>query len=116
MLVARAGGALIAQTYIESNPASGLVMIAPPTSNDASSALLPTPLPEFTYEPKFPIAIMGTPEEVRLLRDAHRLGKAGAGKGGGRWRRGGVDWLEVEDTEGQAAQNSMEMWLDEIGV
>ncbi|EIN11124.1 hypothetical protein PUNSTDRAFT_101157 [Punctularia strigosozonata HHB-11173 SS5] len=123
VLIARDGGTLIAQSYVESNPATGLIMISPPASNtsfatsySSHSTRLPTPLPEFTYEPKFPIAILGSPSEIVSLKRDHRLGKIGSQGGSSRWTRGGVHWLQVHDTMGQEARTQMELWLDEIGV
>jgi hypothetical protein len=122
VLVARTGGTLIAQGYIESNPAAGLIMISPPSSNtgcpsnSSQPPLLPTPLPEFTYEPKFPLAILGTPSELENLKQTHRLGKEAHTGGWTRWKRGGVDWLEVDDTSSHDTRNKMEMWMDDVGV
>jgi hypothetical protein len=151
VIVSRGAGTLIAQSFVESNPASGLILISPPSSNTAlapvsssslspelapstSLPLLPTPLPEFTYEPLFPISILGTPTQLDVLRASHRLlapqpdtpapapapaprrgGLLGMfGRGGrGRWE---VGVLEADDTQGQEAFVKIEQWLDGIGV
>lgn len=106
VIFARSAGALIAQTYISSNPASGLFLISPPSSNEAvSQTLLPTPLTEFDYEPKFPLAIMGTSKEMETFKRESRLGKDE-----------GVDIITVNDLEGQEAFVKMEQWLDDMGV
>ncbi|KDQ56226.1 hypothetical protein JAAARDRAFT_132477 [Jaapia argillacea MUCL 33604] len=106
VIVARAAGALIAQTYISSNPATGLVLISPPSSNSAlPRSLLPNALEEFNYEAKFPIALVGTMEEVGMLRSSHRLGSDP-----------GVDLIEVDEIDGQQGFSKIEQWLDEIGI
>lgn len=148
VFIGRAGGALIAQSFVESNPASGLVLIAPPESNAAVTApsngdatqpaqsasrsgalaLLPTALPEFTFEPLFPLAIVGTPPQLAVLRAQHRLFKPApppaptrnrllssiTGRGGrGRWD---VDSVEVGALDGHEAFVAIERWLDNVGV
>ncbi|KZT26012.1 hypothetical protein NEOLEDRAFT_1063837 [Neolentinus lepideus HHB14362 ss-1] len=106
VIVSRSTGSLIAQTYISSNPARGLIMISPPPNNRTlAESLLPTPLEEFNYEPKFPIAIVGKKGELETWRKASRLGQDGR-----------VDVFEVDDNEGQDALYRMEVWMDEIGV
>ncbi|EPQ50741.1 hypothetical protein GLOTRDRAFT_49968 [Gloeophyllum trabeum ATCC 11539] len=106
VLVSRSSGTLIAQTYISSNPARGLIMISPPPNNNSvSKSLLPTPLEEFNYEPKFPIAVLGAKEDLQRWRHDSRLGQYGM-----------VDIFEVDDTEGQDSLSKMEVWMDEIGI
>ncbi|OBZ65623.1 Kelch repeat-containing protein 3 [Grifola frondosa] len=56
VIIARSSGTLIAQTYISSHPASAMLLISPPASNSSVSSLLPTPLREFDFEPRFPAA------------------------------------------------------------
>jgi len=105
VIFARSSACLIAQTYISSNPASGLCLISPPPSNFASKAFLPTPLQEFDFEPKFPIAIMASQQEMSLFKKESRLG--------GDF---GVDKIEIENTESQEAFVAIEQWLDELGI
>ncbi len=107
VIVARAGGTLIAQTYISSHPASALLLISPPPSNTAASQLLPTPLPEFNFEPKFPCAIMCTESEHATLEKDNRL-----------WPDPNVDKMVVRDDAAFAEQEGLvkvEQWLDELG-
>lgn len=137
VIVARGGGTVIAQTFVESNPASGLILISPPESNESittgssSSSLLPDALDEFKYEPLFPLAVVGTPLQLANLRAHHRLFTAApkedaqapkrnrlfgalTGRGGrGRWS---VDALEVDKVDGQQAFVAIERWLDSVGV
>ncbi|EMD32277.1 hypothetical protein CERSUDRAFT_58818 [Gelatoporia subvermispora B] len=110
VIIARSGGTLIAQTYISSHPASGLILISPPASNaDATSrSLLPAPLPEFNFEPKFPCAILCTEDEAATLADKNRL-----------WQDTSVDKFVVRDEKavnGQDGFNHIQTWLDDIGV
>lgn len=98
-----------------------MVLISPPPTNatlrSQSDSLhlgngsLPTPLKEFDYEPKFPLAVVGTQAEIETFRKESRLGEAVG-------RRGSVDLIEVRDgdVEGQEAMVKIEQWLDEIGV
>lgn len=107
VVFSRSLGSLIAQTYISSNPAAGMVLIDPPASNEPvfKAGSLPTPLVEFDYEPHFPIAIVNTPAEMNKFQAQSRFRDAED-----------IDWLVVESLEkaGMAAQ--VEQWLDEIGV
>ena len=113
VIVARAAGTLIAQTYISSYPASALLLISPPPSNSALAAcdshrsLLPTALPEFDFEPRFPVAVLATEDERPVLEKESRL-----------WKDPGVDKLVVgRETElmGQEGLARIEEWLDELG-
>ncbi|OCH84285.1 hypothetical protein OBBRIDRAFT_815523 [Obba rivulosa] len=109
VIIARSGSTLIAQTYISSHPASGLLLISPPASNtDVPDSLLTSPLPEFNFEPKFPCAIMCTEDEAKVLAKSHRL-----------WHKPAVDKFVVRDTkamDGQDGFNHIQNWLDDIGV
>ena len=113
VIIARAAGALIAQTYISSYPASALLLISPPPSNAALAAsipgqsLLPTALPEFDFEPRFPVAVLATEDERSVLEKESRL-----------WRDPGVDKMVVGRETGLTGQEGLariEEWLDELG-
>ena len=115
VIFARGPGAIIAQTYISSHPASGLLLISPPVSNDnlrstseaQGHTLLPTALPEFNFEPKFPCAILCTQQESSELSNG-RL-----------WEDDNVDKLVTRDEhtiDGQEGFVKVEQWLDEVGV
>lgn len=113
VILARASGCLVAQTYISSNPATGLVLISPPGNNAELEGvrgrdglpILPTKIPEFDFEPYFPIAIMATPRHMRMLEQSNRL-----------VREPETDKFIVEDLEGQQALNKVESWLDKLGI
>ncbi|KAG7099374.1 hypothetical protein E1B28_001230 [Marasmius oreades] len=107
VIFARGAASLIAQTYISSHPATGLVLISPPSSNEAvvESGLLPTPLPEFDFEPNFPLVVVATPQQMKVLREEHRLLKDNS-----------LDTIIVDDVEGHDAFAKIEEWLDEMGV
>lgn len=109
VIVSRAAGTLIAQTYISSHPATALLLISPPPSNTAvSQALLPTPLPEFNFEAKFPCAIMYTEQEAERLACEHRL-----------WEDPGADKISVKSEQalvGQEGIVKIEQWLDDLGI
>ncbi|KAH9887998.1 hypothetical protein C8Q73DRAFT_748356 [Cubamyces lactineus] len=109
VIISRAGATLIAQTYISSHPATGLLLISPPPSNaSVPQALLPTPLEEFNFEARFPCAIMCTEAEQPRLAAESRL-----------WKDPGVDKIVVQDEDavvGQEGVVQIEQWLDELGI
>lgn len=109
VIVSRAGGTLIAQTYISSHPATGLLLISPPSSNvTAPPSLLPTPLPEFDFEARFPCAVMCTEAETAQLAKGNRL-----------WQDPAVDKIVVQDEAaivGQDGVVKIEQWLDDLGI
>ncbi|KAF5377560.1 hypothetical protein D9615_005263 [Tricholomella constricta] len=106
VIFARSSACLIAQTYISSHPASGLCLISPPLSNaSVPKSQLPTDLPEFNFEPKFPIGIVATAKELELFRANHRLGDDPV-----------VDTISVPNVEGSEALVAIDKWLDELGI
>lgn len=108
VFISRSAACLVTQKYISSYPASGLVLISPPTSNaDLVGTKLPSELEEFIYEPKFPIAIIDTPERIEELKAKNRLCKE---------PNPFVDIIAVEKLEGQPLFSAVEKWLDELGV
>ncbi|KIK71177.1 hypothetical protein GYMLUDRAFT_235538 [Collybiopsis luxurians FD-317 M1] len=103
---ARGAACLITQTYISSNPASGLVLISPPASNNSlPTSVLSHTLPEFNFEPNFPIVVVDTPQGMAKLQTENRLAKDDR-----------VDRIVVNDVEGQEAFIKIEQWMDEIGI
>ncbi|KAG9015615.1 hypothetical protein FRB90_004723 [Tulasnella sp. 427] len=96
------GGSLVAQTYIESNNASGLVLISPAVDNHEALHLLPSPLEEFTYEPNFPILVVDTPERIELHEQRNRLVKEGL-----------VDMAVVPQLIEKNVFNAVAKWLDD---
>jgi hypothetical protein len=106
VIVARSSACLIAETYISSHPASGMVLINPPVSNaELVGTKLPTPLKEFDYEPNFPIAVITTPHDVGRLRELNRICASE-----------NVDIIVVEDLDGGQVFNAVEGWLDKLGI
>jgi hypothetical protein len=103
IIFARSMGSLITQTYISSNPASGLVLLSPPP-NTASIDVDPS-LKEFDFEPKFPLLIVETKDREKVQRGENRLVKD--------WD---VDLLIVDELESQDALIGVEKWMDEVGV
>src|ERR1700733_10815050 len=104
---ARSGGTLIAQTYVSSNPASGLVLICPPTSTSSQTAtrLLPSPLREFDYEPRFPLLIVDTPTGMKEQAAANRLIK-----------NENVDTISTQNLDDMESLIAIEKWMDSVGV
>lgn len=90
---------LVAQTYISSHPAMAMALFSPPARvSDVSFAS--GKLPEFNYEPKFPIALVGSPEGMAQ----HRLGQDPY-----------VDRFAFEVSSPEAVI-ALSEWLDECGV
>ncbi|KAJ7102235.1 hypothetical protein B0H15DRAFT_736225, partial [Mycena belliarum] len=107
VIFARASASLVAQTYIGSNPATAMMLMGaiPPTNSDVPKALLPTPLEEFNFEPKFPIALLATALQMERLRRTNRLAQDPM-----------VDLVTTEDLESQDALLKIEGWLDDLGI
>jgi hypothetical protein len=113
VIFARASGCLIGQTFVSSNPATGLVLISPPGNNaelkcimgQDNLPILPTQLSEFDFEPHFPIAVIARPGQMRTLEEFNRLVRAPE-----------VDKLTVDDLEGQQALDVIHTWLDQLGI
>lgn len=118
-------GCQIAQTYVSSYPVKGLALVSPPPTNKSIHDLCPTPeaselfwklskLPEFTFEPDFPISIFGLPENFEYDRLVSK----------NRLVREGVEVTRIAEEvlvggpEGQDMDIivKFEEWLDEQGV
>ncbi|KAH7915391.1 hypothetical protein BJ138DRAFT_1141995 [Hygrophoropsis aurantiaca] len=97
---------LIAQTYISSHPAHGLFLISPPISNASVPPHLNLgDLPEFDFEPNFPLAIMDHPIRMKLLLAENRLARSEC-----------VDLFPVTNRDSSEAIEKMQLWLDELGI
>lgn len=77
----------------------------PSTNADIAESLLPTPLEEFNFEPKFPIALLTTPHLMQRLQKTNRLAQDPQ-----------VELLTTEDLESQDAFLKIESWLDDLGI
>lgn len=83
-----------------------MLLISPPSSNtDVPNHLLPTPLPEFDFEMKFPIALIGTAEEIDKLQKHRDLMKTGY-----------VDTYIVDAVNEGTVLFKAEEWLDELNI
>lgn len=95
----KGGASLIAQSFVSSYPAAGLVFLGPPVH----------PLSEsFIFELKFPIAILATSTQFESMK-------------GERYDDAAVDKLILpqgkEDfVDGQDAITQIELWLDDLGI
>ncbi|KAH9486773.1 hypothetical protein JR316_0000838 [Psilocybe cubensis] len=107
VIIARGAACVVAQTYISSHPASGMILLSPPASNAelVESCKLPTPLTEFNFEPNFPIAIIGSPAEVKHLRKNNRICQSQ-----------NVDIISVEDMDESQIFFEIDLWLDKCGM
>ena len=87
VIVASGLSCLLTQSYIEDNPASGLVLVNPPLDADLRSGKykMDWEWPKFGYEPQFPIVVMADKETMTGLKEGSRVVKAadeGVGRGG----------------------------------
>ncbi|KAF9044868.1 hypothetical protein BDZ89DRAFT_1058968 [Hymenopellis radicata] len=103
VILARASASLIAQTYISSHPGQSLILISPPSCN--AGAPLEGHLPEFDFEPLFPIALVATASEMQVLKQRHRLADDD-----------NVDLLQVQSVENEEAAIKISEWFDELGI
>lgn len=92
---------LLAQTYVSSNPLSGLVLISPPAEDSAS----------FDFEPRFPTLIMSTSQTSQNLAPDHRLLKDYPDE---------VDHLAIVEGHSnmtdQTAFEKVKEWMDNNGL
>ncbi|KAL5512698.1 hypothetical protein ACEPAG_2964 [Sanghuangporus baumii] len=122
ILYAERLGCLIAQTYVSSHPLYSLVLDSPPLSCASLASWpgladrLPLPLPEFTFEPKFPVLVLEELSAGGVLVNS-RLVKEGA------------DYMVVRDDDtqpggtGESVESrdvpnrllALERWIDELG-
>lgn len=91
ILVSEGRSNLLAQSYIGDNPASGLVMLNPPSDSDPRPSSEKSvegcgwEWPSFNYEPRFPILILAGEGKLGSLREGSRVMRAaegGVGRGG----------------------------------
>lgn len=105
-MISRSLGCLITQTYISSHPASGIILIDPPISNEDIRGYLPGNLDEFTYEPRFPIAVIaGHNAQAKLLQEKNRICQSAS-----------VDLMVVEGLKLGKVAHEIELWLDQLGI
>lgn len=98
------GASLIAQAYVSSHPAAGLVFLGPPSSSSITDPLEDA----FNFELTFPLAVLATKSQFGTM-------------GGERFDDPAVDKLilpqgKENQMEGQDAVTQIELWLDELGV
>jgi hypothetical protein len=90
VILSRSWTSLISQAYISDHPCSALLLLSPPTPDAqthayepaaAPAGMLPSPLPEFDYEPHFNIGVLltGAPSE-KGFEQTSRLGRDNGGK------------------------------------
>ncbi|CED83702.1 hypothetical protein [Phaffia rhodozyma] len=123
VLFARAFSSLIAQNYISSHPVSAMFLLAPPTpsvSDTTSPAayepregILPTALPEFNYEARFPIGVMYPAAGIPMsdFEEEHRLAQDQGG------------WVEhlrfrgnIDGSDSESGRLEVEKWMDRVGI
>ncbi|KAL7422089.1 hypothetical protein Q5752_002732 [Cryptotrichosporon argae] len=115
VLIASGLGCLVTQAYVSDHPASGIVLISPPPDEDArpAGAQQEWAWPRLTYEPKFPILVLGDKGDMSRL-ESSRVGsvaKHGVGRGGK-----GVTLEELADgPRGEKTRINIERWLDRSG-
>ncbi|PFH54624.1 hypothetical protein AMATHDRAFT_72402 [Amanita thiersii Skay4041] len=106
VIVARSAACIIAQTYISSNPATGLCLISPPVSNRVIiNTFLKTSLEEFNFEPRFPVTVLATSTTMRDLKRHNRLCQDPY-----------VKAKELNSLEDEEILVNLEYWLDDLGI
>lgn len=116
VIIAHSSSTLLSQAYISDNPASGIVLVSPPVDN-ASISSSPEPedrLPEFNYEPHFPVLVVASSELAEQLKANNRLVQDFAPKGVGRGGKG-VSFEEVQDPTSECTRMTIERWMDRCG-
>ncbi|KAI5123162.1 hypothetical protein M0805_000865 [Coniferiporia weirii] len=114
ILYAQQLGCLIAQTYVSSYPVSALILDSPPLSSESLSSWpgltkrLSLPLPEFTFEPKFPVLVMERRSARGVLKNS-------------RLTIGGADYTEFCENSSESGttpnrMRAVERWIDELGL
>lgn len=120
ILYAEQLGCLIAQTYVSSHPLHAIILDSPPVScaglaswpGLAERLPLEPPLPEFTFEPKFPVLVLERKSAGGVLQKNSRLVQKGA------------DYMEVcENAKATSVESrnvpdrslAVERWIDELG-
>jgi len=125
VLIGRSLGCIIAQTYVSSYPVKALALISPPPTNKSVNNLCSvselsekfwklSKLPEFTFEPGFPITILGLPENFEFDRLVSK----------NRLALGGIEVIRISEkvlVGGPDGQDMdiivrLEEWLDGLGV
>lgn len=121
VLVAKGLASLIAETFVSSNPLSALALLDPPlTPNHAHEShpdKLPTELPAFTYEPRFPCLVAWSPEEVKNLAwwDVHRIEELREEDAGEAMDRFVWDMDNAEEQE-KAGPHELRKWAEDSGM
>lgn len=71
-------------------------------------------MPEFNYEPYFPVLVVSSTAKADDLRANNRLVRDYAPKGVGRGGKG-VSFEEVQDPTSERTRMSIERWMDRCG-
>ncbi|KAL1407469.1 hypothetical protein Q8F55_006902 [Vanrija albida] len=122
IVIASGPASLVAQAYVSDFPASGLVLVSPPPDADPrAEGDAAWPWPEFSYEPHFPILLVG--DEAAL--EHTRVGRAAA-DGVGRGGKGVSLAPEIDGPRGDKTRyvsgggggadgQEVERWMDRAG-
>lgn len=115
ILISSSTSTLLTQSYISDHPASGIVLVAPPVDNASVASSNPDDrLPEFNYEPHFPILVVSPTELADQLKANNRLVRDYAPKGVGRGGKG-VSFEQVQDPTSDRTRMTVERWMDRCG-
>lgn len=115
IIIAAQASTLLSQSYISSHPASGLVLVAPPhTTAAATGQNGADPLPEFTFEPHFPVLVLAADANAQETQERNRLVRDFAGRGVGRGGKG-VTFETAADVSSDKARITVERWMDTCG-
>ncbi|WVR04931.1 hypothetical protein IAU60_001943 [Kwoniella sp. DSM 27419] len=121
IVIAQGSSSLLAQAFIEDNPASGLVLIHPLPDEDprteAERQESGWAWPTFRYEPHFPLLVMSDQEGLRKLSVSNRLVREGGnGVSGQRGRGKGLEVSVLDHGElNERGRLDVERWMDRCG-
>lgn len=120
VLLARGLATLAAQTYASSHPLSALQLLDPPLSTSAAQSSHPAlltgaPLAEYDFEPRFPVRVVWSAEEMERQRkegipwyEAHRIEHLLEEEA-----EESLDRVELRDAEKDGPEE-MRRWLEEV--
>lgn len=114
ILIAHSSSTLLTQAYISDNPASGIVLVSPPVDNASVASGPDDQLPEFNFEPYFPVLVVSSTVQAENLKTNNRLVRDFTPQGVGRGGKG-VSFEVVEDPTSERARMQIERWMDRSG-
>jgi hypothetical protein len=114
VIIAAEHSTLLSQSYISSHSASGLVLLSPPSSTAVATKGTADSLPEFTFEPHFPVLVVAPDSQAKHFASQNRLVRDYGDKGVGRGGKG-VSFETVPNVYSEQTRTAIERWMDRCG-